>query len=210
MWNDLLGQFCRTNLRHCPHGHQTPWSPTPRPVTGPRGPEQDGRACLSCDRNTADHLPSLSCLRAPASPHHRAKLQPRAVPAVHALPMQGQHLSAPSVLGGTRLLLWALATLPSCTWALMHALSVPSAPMYPLSSASAQVFLPPEPCLLAAHCSESKGLHPPRFLAMATAPLALCSGLTASPLEKSRVHPCLRSLCPQGPQHTAGSMEGTR
>lgn len=137
-------------------------------------------------------------------PNSSLVLSPLSMPS----PRQGQHLSAPWVSGGTRLLLWALATLPSHTWALARALSPPP-PRTP-SSASAQVFLPPEPCLLAAHCSESRGLHPPRFLATATAPLALCSGLTASPLEKSRVHPCLRSLCPQGPQHTAGSMEGTR
>ena len=95
----------------------------------------------------------LSCLGAPVSTRHRAKPQPPAIPTVHTLPTQGQQPLSPSVSGGARLPLWVLASLPSHTWAYrMGALSVPTAPMHLLSSASAQVLLPSEPCLLAARC----------------------------------------------------------
>lgn len=82
--------------------------------------------------------------------------------------------------GGARLLLWALATLSSHTWALKGALSAPTAPStsWPQPQPQLRSSCPSEPCLLAAHCSESRGPHPPRFLASATALLALCRGLS--------------------------------
>ena len=94
-------------------------------------------------------------------------------------PCRESSLSAPSLSGGASLPLWVLASLPSHTWAYRTgALSVPTAPMHLLSSASAQVLLPSEPCLLAAHRSESRGLHPPQ-LPLASAPLSAGGRLMA-------------------------------